>query len=141
MHDSLNVSVNDFFVQFWKNTWAFIQTLGSLIPVGILFLVATLNNSIQKSDPDLKKIKIASNQPVIFFVLIEFLLFLLLLGYYSDRLTFSLLPILLCLLVIHTGKKRLTSFTQLLFIIVALGWHSYIMLWNAPHFSDYYFYR
>ena len=141
IYDSLKLGISNLLQQFWENTWAFIQTSGSLIPAIILLLITVLDKKSRRSFPAAKTNPLTSPQVLLFFILIEWLLFLLLLGYYADRLTFSLLPVLLCLFILYAGKGKSPVFVKALCAAVVFSWHVYIMLFNAPHFSEYYFYR
>ena len=139
--DSFQSGLNSFLIQFGKNIWAFIQTSGGLLPVIILIVFALVFKRGNRLTTDDKSGKIRRAQATIRFVFLLFALFLLMLGYYADRLTFSLLPILLSFFIFYTKKIHFKRSVKIFIIVLVSTWHIYLMLFNAPHFSDYYFYR
>ncbi|GGE98328.1 hypothetical protein [Hymenobacter cavernae] len=69
--------------------------------------------------------------PVLGFVFLLFFAFYALIGYYPERLTFTLVPILLCVLALLLLRRPL-PYQRLLVLLAALSWHWYVVSSYGP---------
>ncbi|WP_018342802.1 glycosyltransferase family 39 protein [Cytophaga aurantiaca] len=118
--DTLSVSVRHFFSVFYSNIIQFSVTMSSLWLFGVL-LVSTLIG---------RKIKIGSafvfnnNTGLLLLNLACFGSFFMLLGFYADRLTFTLMPILLCLSVANAAEMLNNKKVQIVLLLIVTIWHA-----------------
>ena len=68
---------------------------------------------------------------VLSFVFLLFFAFYALMGYYPERLTFTLVPILLCMLALLLQRQSL-PYQRPVLLLAALGWHLYVVLSYGP---------
>jgi hypothetical protein len=124
--------------ELYLNTLAFIKTFGSVFFAGgLLLLVFLYRKFFRPAANDPIKNTVNSGQLFLFwFVIALFLLFFWLLGYYADRLTFSLAPLLLCISAILINRDKINKAVEWLLIALFLGFHFYTVFFDAPHFSD-----
>lgn len=141
--DAIRDPGKSFFHELYINSVAFIKTFGSLFfSMGLLFIVS-LHKKIFFSKipvPEAGK-SVSSIQTFLFrLIIFEFFLFFWLLGYYADRLTFSIAPLFLCLAALIINQNKIGKNLKWLLIIILLVFHLYTIFFDAPHFSDRFFY-
>lgn len=128
--EALNQSMHTFIEAAKINIMLFFQTINCLYPF-LLFLILAIGIRIYKTSffkPLTEEVQI------LLLNLFCFLSFYILLGYYDSRLTFTLMPILLCLTLSQfTNIFYLKSIQFFLFIIVCI-WH-YINVTSYGPFS------
>lgn len=136
--DSFNNQQNSFFSVFAKNTLSYLTTFGGLLFPSFLlllsFLIFQTGNKISPKN---------SHQPMPYrlslllhsFIGIGYFIFFWLLGYYADRLTATLLPLIVSLIALQINQHLISKRLKLLFCFLILGWHLYIILFDVPHFS------
>lgn len=141
--DSLKISLQTFIETLGRNTLAFIKTSGSLIFPFFLLLFARFFGGLSRP----LSIENKKNENLILnprFLLkssaFVFVVFFWLLGYYTDRLTFSLAPVILLAFAITLNRREIPRWLNYTLIILIAGWHLYTILYEAPHFSDRYYY-
>ena len=120
MSDAISISFISFLSAVYINLCAFLKTTSKLFPFVIL-LVFTFY---------IKKIKTGTvlqwdrNFKLIVLNLFCFGCFFIILGYYAFRLTFTLMPIILCLSIANTDNLLSTKNVKIaLFVIVSI-WHT-----------------
>jgi hypothetical protein len=137
MVDELKISLNAFTNALIRNTIYFLQTLGSiLLPLSALVAAIFIQKCINKTFP-------ITNNPhyrLALFSGISFFIFFWLLGYYADRLTYSLVPFLLYLFALTVNQKKIEKKKEILLIAIILTEYFLVGAYDAPHFSDLLFY-
>ncbi|RYU78766.1 hypothetical protein [Hymenobacter persicinus] len=121
-------------LEAWQESaGAFFTALGTnLLTFGLnlrtigLFLVAVLGLG---AVPDRRAALPPGSWPVLGFVFGLFLAFYALLGYYPERLTFTLVPVLLAMLAGLLPPGRLS---RLAVLLTAVGWHLYQVISYGP---------
>jgi len=126
--DTLSVSAVDFLTTFYSNLMQFFITFSKLYLFIAVIGVAVI----------IRKIKMGSaflfdrNTKLILLQLAFFTAFFMLLGYYAYRLTFTLMPILLCLSIAQAGELLNTKKIQLVIFITVCAWHAYTVFSYGP---------
>jgi hypothetical protein len=140
--DALKLPIHSSFRILLSHTFHFFQTFGSLcIPV---FLIGVTLLLIKKGS--LQYIKIHMNSLLLgsfyllLFIFIETFIFLWLLGYYGDRLTFSFFPLLLCFFALLLNSEKLSFKTKCFITALMVLIHLYNIFAIPVHFSDRLFY-
>lgn len=64
------------------------------------------------------------------------LLFLAFLGYYADRLTIMLQPILVLSMAVYVNRSDISKLEQWLITLLILLWHIYIIIFGVPYFYN-----
>ena len=143
MADSMKVSFGYFFSSFYERMIDFLKTFGSLLWSSLLLITIVLaRNTFIQNDVNKKTDRIEiKTTPLIIFLFLLFGAFLLLIGSYADRMTFSLAPILLFAAVLFANKRNLNPGIQKGLIALILLIHFYTIFFNAPHFSEIFFYQ
>jgi len=122
--DAVQTTPGEFLDTVGNKALEFVNTLRGiwvlLVAVPLLWLVAGRRTG--------KLIPLVKDAPVL---LALFAGFLLALGYYNERLTFTLQPLLLFLGVAALARLRLPA-QGILLLIAALGWHAYQVLSYGP---------
>jgi len=122
--DAAQTTPGEFLDTIGSKTLDFVNTLRGiwvlLVVVPLLWLVARRRTG--KPAPLIKDALV---------LLALFAGFLLILGYYNERLTFTLQPLLLCLGAAALARLRLPA-QGILLLVAALGWHVYQMLSYGP---------
>jgi hypothetical protein len=123
--DLLSISPVAFFTVLGKYSAAFI---GSMKDVWIVLAGAVTLLVLARASW-----KMDRKVTAILFILGLFVTFYWLLGFYAERLTFTLAPVICCLLV-ALGKQALYK-KQVLYplIVFALSWHLYMLLRPGPY--------
>lgn len=142
MTDSINISVNHFFSAFGERTIDFVKTLGCLLWSSLLLSAILLIPTTFKYRMSEKRYAFATETTaMIIFLILLFSGFLLLMGSYADRMTFSLAPLLIFSAALLLNKEKLSKGVQRGFITLILLIHFYTVFFNAPHFSETFFYQ
>jgi len=131
--DSLKVSPLFFLKTALCNLYLFIRTFSGLAFFLVLFLALFFAERLmcqQNKNEDSKK-KVSG----ILFTMSMVFLFFLCMGYYQIRLTFSLTPLLLCLIFIWANRlQKKIKHIGLLILIAALVWHIYQTVSYGPFY-------
>jgi hypothetical protein len=141
--DSLKISFSYFSTILYNNTTDFLKTSGSLF-LSLLFLGAVLLCRLEPGKPAGIKIinqKNFAGNKILFFSFLSFIIFLWLIGYYADRLTFTLSPLLLFATVRFINAENLRIRTQWILASIIIALHLYTVLFNAPHLSEKLFFQ
>ena len=129
--DKLSISFKDFYEQLISFTalyWVSIYRTVLIFLVG-LFLLKIFNSLSQLKNKDKDyptNYLLTRNWIAVVFTL--YLFFFWLMGYYSERLTYTLVPIVLCLIVlelnmiISRGRALTVKLVYVLLLFLALGW-------------------
>ena len=140
--DSLKISLRTFVEMLGRNTLVFIKTSGSLIfPLFLLFLIKCFAHFTKPVSGDNKiENRMLNSALLLKLSVLVFVVFFWLLGYYADRLTFSLAPIILLAFAITLNRRAIPVWLNYLLIALIAIWHLYSILFEVPHFSDRYYY-
>jgi len=132
---------HSFLYFLWGNTIAFIYTSGTLLIPAALLLIFLLWKKISKQDKVYtdNSEKAARWPALVFLVLIETVIFFWLLGYYADRLTSSLAPLLIIIFALMMNRKKLSKPAMAFFTIVLFGFFWYNIFVEPIYFSKYLF--
>ena len=124
---------------FLSHSYHFLLTFGCLIIPLLFLLIAYL---IYKRNADLLpgiRNRLNELMPttgrLLLFVLIETVLFFWLVGYYADRLTFSLVPVLFCYTTLILNFQKLDKKTIKGLILLIILYHIYNVFATPLHFS------
>jgi hypothetical protein len=141
MLDAMQISVAQFFRALADNSIAFLLTVGNLVFVACLFCCQLLVNRVSPA----RHLTAGNGSPAwkLFLpVLITgaaALSFVWLLGYYSDRLTFTLAPVLLIATAVMMNREKITASLRYFYIFYLVLCFAYVFFLDAPHFSNDYF--
>ncbi|HRP56396.1 hypothetical protein [Agriterribacter sp.] len=130
--DATKVSPQYLFYSGAVNTWYFLQTFGSLLLPLLLLLITVLyflKNNISFS---VLTQRIAF---IPFVICIAHVLFFWLLGYYADRLTFSLVPFILYYFILLINQQKVDKKLEAALILSSCISFLWIVFFEAPHFS------
>ncbi len=124
---------------FLSHSYHFILTFGCLIIPLLFLLIAYLiyrrNADLPLSIRNQLNILMPHTGRLLLFVLIETVLFFWLVGYYADRLTFSLVPVLLCYTTLILNFQELNKKTINGLILLIILCHFYNVFVTPLHFS------
>jgi hypothetical protein len=127
MLDALLVSPTELFVAVYYNVIQFASTVYALfLFVGLLVITFVFRLSNNES------VQLKRNFNLLFLNLVCFAIFFILLGYYANRLTFTLMPILLCLCVANLGSLLDSKKNKLVLLILVCVWHAYNVFSFGP---------
>lgn len=114
---------------------AYIKTTG-IIVFPFIFLIVSYFITLRNSN------SFGSNSYSIIFVITTFLLFLFFffLGYYTDRLTYTLCPLFITYAALILNRQTLSNLKKYSILIVILAWHLFIILNEMPHFTNRFYY-
>ncbi len=127
MLDALLVSPTELFAAVYYNITLFIPTVYKLLFfIGLVIIVYVFRLYHRSS--------VVSSLDVNLLVLnlICFSIFFIFLGYYAYRLTFTLMPIMLCLAVANMGTLLASKKNQLILFSLVCVWHVYNVLSYGP---------
>ncbi|HQN15285.1 MAG TPA: hypothetical protein PLC90_02925 [Bacteroidales bacterium] len=131
--DSLKVSPLFFLKTALGNLYLFIRTFRGLVFFLVLFLALFFAGrlmSARKKNEDSKKQVVG-----ILFAMVMVFMFFLCMGYYQIRLTFTLVPLLLCLLFILANRlQNKINHIGLFLMITAIAWHIYQTVSYGPFY-------
>ena len=126
--ETLNQSMSVFLQTAETNISLFFQTINSLYAF-ILFLIITISIWIFKNTCS----KLLTKETKILLLnLFCFALFFIILGFYDQRLTFTLMPILLCISIAYFTNLYYLKKIQFLIFIIACIWHYLIITTYGP---------
>src|SRR5262249_359563 len=108
-----------------------------LIPTIILIISVSLKKKVTGTDFSVE----TQRRNILAFVFCETVLFFWLLGYYSDRLTYTIGPILILISAININKSQLAGYERKILIGIFMVCHLSTALFTTPHFSEKLFYR
>ncbi len=132
--DALKDSQRNLVAEMSANAFTYLKTTAILI-FPLVFLVLSLalktNNRIQSD-------RIKSNLLNHIFIMNALLLlvFFFFLGYYTDRLTYTLCPLFITYGAIQLNKNSLTQIKITGIILLILIWHFFLLFNEMPHFSN-----
>ncbi|HYM93210.1 MAG TPA: hypothetical protein VET23_03670, partial [Chitinophagaceae bacterium] len=138
--DSIKISPVHFINAFYLNTLKFLKTSGSLYSSVIILMSILINKIFFRQTDENNSKTIFPDFDLLKFTLFIFILFFWLLGYYADRLTFSINPLLLIFTALMVNKEKISSPLAYFLIALFLGFYVYIFYFPAPHFSEYLFF-
>ena len=133
--DAINDPNRNLFNELSANFSVYIKTTGIVI-FPIAFLIISYFISQKKNNTNDK----FPHPEIFIFTSILLFLFFLFLGYYTDRLTYSLGPIFITYAAILLNRQKLSNLKRINIIIIILCWHLFILLNEMPHFSDRFYY-
>jgi hypothetical protein len=141
--DSVNISAGHFFSAFYERMIDFFKTWGCMLWSSLLLTtIVVLRGTIPKNSVNEREQPIEINaMTLLIFLFLLFGAFLLLIGSYADRMTFSLAPILVFAASLLANKKSVSTKLQTGLIILIILIHFYTVFFNAPHFSEAFFYQ
>ena len=126
--DSLRVSLGRFVDAFVHNAVAFARTFRE---VGFFLLATALvcyrGRSTASPPPEAR-----ADQRMLTGIFLVFFAFYLVLGFYAQRLTLTLYPIVLCALLVCLSGRQLLSREQPALLVLALCWHVYNVASYGP---------
>jgi hypothetical protein len=122
--ETLNKSVSIFLQTLKINSIAFIKTFREIVLIMVLALLAVLSSNRTKEK---------MNFFIIGLVLLCFSGFLWLLGFYQERLTFNLLPILLLFIALGLKPFQNRQIAPYLIFILAASWHVFNLITYGPY--------
>lgn len=142
--DKLNVSFAEFYRQFISFASLYWTTVYRTVLVFIVAfgLIKTYNIVFQSKNWRDELIANTSRKAgVIAIVLMLYALFFLLMGYYSERLTFTLVPVVLCLIVLElshliSNAKALTVKAIYVVLLICAGFWIYTNVTTYGPFRD-----
>ena len=115
------------------NTWYFLQTFGSIL-LPLLLPAITILHSLKNNI----SLSVLTQRIAIIPLLIcaAYVLFFWLLGYYADRLTFSLVPFILYYFTLLINQQKVDKKLQYALILITSISFLWIVFFEAPHFSN-----
>ena len=128
MGDAISISITAFFSALYINVGAFLKTTPKLYLFIALF---AFTYCIQKINKGIA-FQWNRNTKLILLNLFCFGCFFILLGYYADRLTFTLMPIILCLSITTIGGLLNNRKVELALLITVSLWHAINVLSYGP---------
>ena len=141
--DSLEISTSYFLSVLYNNTIDFLKTSGSLFLTLLFLVLVTLCSARQKKSETITiyaSLQRKENK-ILLFSFISSLLFLWLLGYYADRLTFTLSPLILFMAALSINKEILNIRIQWAIALFILALHLYTIFFTAPYLSEKLFFQ
>jgi hypothetical protein len=126
--DEMSISFGAFVLALYQNALSFFKT----IPRLYLFFTMLLITCVIRKIKNVNILAWNENTKLILLNLICFGGFFILLGYYADRLTFSLMPIILCLSVANFKGALSDKKMQIALMITVLIWHAVNVLSFGP---------
>jgi hypothetical protein len=128
--ETLNTSITAFILAATNNIHSFFQTVHCLYPF-LALLIATI--SIRKYKTSFF-MHLSRETGIILLNVFCFLTFYIMLGFYDARLTFTIMPVLLCLTVSQFTQTCYLKKMQVLLLAIAIIWH-YINVTSYGPFS------
>lgn len=135
--DALNDSTRSFGQELWEGLQAYILTFMPLVIPAIFFLMSYTFTKypVHYRPPGSKKL-----QHIFLLIFVMLFFFYLLLGFYADRLSYTLAPLLICYSGIMVNRVTLKKAEISTFCIFIAAWHVFLILNEMPHFSDRYYF-
>jgi len=132
--DAINDPKRNFFNEVLVNFSIYIKTIGIVIFPIIFLMLSYFISQNKNANAQLPYLK------TFVFSLILLFVFFFFLGYYTDRLTYSLCPLFITYSAILLNRHKLRKLKRISIIIIILSWHIFILLNEMPHFSDRFYY-
>ncbi|MBC8082803.1 MAG: hypothetical protein H7Z21_06275, partial [Hymenobacter sp.] len=126
LFDAAQGTRSEFLAEVGRRALAFVRTLGG---VAVLLVAAPLLGAVARWRGRPGPYPALAHDAL--WLLGLFAAFLLALGYYSDRLTFTLQPLLLCLCATALARARL-PWQRPVLLTLAVAWHLYQVLSYGP---------
>lgn len=131
-----------------KQGWSvFVQTIGTNLGVflkttaglifpfslwlGVHFFHRSKDTTSRSTAPSVQPYKVLGTT-----LAMVTLLFLAFLGYYADRLTIMLQPILVLSMAVYVNRSDISKLEQWLITLLILLWHIYIIIFGVPYFYN-----
>jgi hypothetical protein len=128
MTEALSISAGTFVSAMYVNVIEFFKTIDKLyLFIGLL----TITMFVRKIKTGIV-FEWNRNSKLILLNLVCFGCFFIVLGYYANRLTFTLMPILLCLSVANSGQMLRNKKNQVALLITVSIWHAVNVLSYGP---------
>jgi hypothetical protein len=139
--DAIKEPGSSLFSALYAHTISFIKTFSSLIFMAALFIFSALYSRYNplKSLTDKDNVDYHGTWVLVAFVMAEFLLFYWALGYYADRLTFSIAQIFLFCIAACLKQKKIAANFKYLLISIIIASHFYTIFYNPLYFSKTFF--
>jgi hypothetical protein len=137
--DSLKNTDSNLPAMLATNLHTYLATTAILIfPFLFLLISLLINQHYTKRFTIYKK----TNHLHISFILPFLLIFIFfwLMGYYTDRLTYTSAPVIICYAAVLLNKYQLNRIANIFLLFMILAWHFFILLFEMPHFSDRFYY-
>jgi hypothetical protein len=125
MKDALNISVGNFFSALTNNITAYLSSFGEMAFFIVAAIVAAISIGKQLAHPP-RALQSFITTGIILAV------FFMILGYYEERLTYTLLPVCLCIILLAYNRKRGEEQYPAVYLLAALAWHMYTVLSYGP---------
>jgi hypothetical protein len=123
--ETLNRSFSQFIRQFLSNSFHYILTMKQLLILSVFSIILLGSGKIYISRTENFFVSIL-------FVLLSFFLFYWLLGFYEERLTDTLIPLIICFWVVMIRQKIVTARYIYLLSSLALTWQMYVLFSYGP---------
>jgi hypothetical protein len=123
--DSLHVSGGHFFTVLGDNIQTYFTRFGEMYLFILLALVSCIYIYRQQTiaRKTLQSMVITGLMLVFFFMI---------LGYYAERLTYTLLPVCLCIIALAIGNSKKLQKNTAIYLVLVLIWHMYNVLTYGP---------
>ena len=142
--ESLRNPFTGFLPELWSNTVSFLQTTGCLL-FPLLLLISTL--IIKKRSSGFKPLRqtlqeyVPGSGTIFLFIAIETIVFFWLLGYYTDRLTYSIAPLIICYSALQLNSLKPGKAAVILLCTILVVFHFYNVFFDPVYFSRQLFFR
>jgi hypothetical protein len=126
--DTLHISFYEFIKVLIKNVIYYAKTLKGIV----FFIILFIGLYVYSGNPlSIKRLIKNRNSLLISFVFITFFSYYCILGFYAERLTFTLVPILLCscIFLIGNSNKKINIYV---FALVVIAWCCYNIFSYGP---------
>lgn len=126
--DTLKISFATFWHALCTNTMEYLRMFRQLkyfIAIAVLFMIYITGT--KRTDATTR-----SRMGIVSICFAVFFIFLLALGYYNERLAYTLYAIILCLLLLETLQTDWLKKRPVFIILVAVCWHLYILTAYGP---------
>lgn len=127
MQDALNVSAGHFFTALWTNIQAYFSSFGEMH----FFIIAAMLSGLYLSKKNVNSTALPALQAMTITGLV-LVLFFMILGFYEERLTYTLLPVCLCIIYLASTQIKLLQKNGAPYVLAAIAWHLYNVLSYGP---------
>jgi hypothetical protein len=125
--ETMQQSIGSFIRQFELNTVAYFKTMWLILVLIIFSFILFVSGKI-------KILLWTESARITIFIFTYYFLFFWLLGAYFERLTQTLIPIIICFWVVEAGKKITAKKTIYVLSSLTLIWHLYILMSYGPFY-------
>ena len=140
--DALSIGMGEFFSRLSLNTGYYLRTFGSSLPViglwiltGVWTIRLSLRDFTSESHQGSTLRASFANSRIVWMWVAGTTGFYWLLGFYSDRLTYTIAPLLLLLVGIMLNRLPLQRWQQWMIMVYVLCCIAWVCLFGAPHLS------